>query len=631
MCWPRTMLWGAGVLLLAASGACVRLGPRGLSAADAGSIDGSGDGPAIVDGPTSVDGPVDGPATVSDGPAPVDGPMISDGPVMLDATTVLVSLQPVANQNAVIEGTPIDKVDVDNVTGDDRTNYGAAITYSCRFDRVVDGAIGASALPCSDLGAGATFAASTGILQWTPQLGQLGSFEVAITGTVGAAKSTVIFVLTVVADTRPTGLVIGQTVRVSIGLSGEANGDSNGHTVGLSANGRFVVYTSAASNLVPNDTNGVADVFVTDVLTRQTTRVSVDSHGAQGNGASDGSALGGSQSGIGISDDGYTIAFMSSATNLVASDTNGAPDVFWHDRRTKKTELASRGGSAFGATANGASQRAQVSADGRTIVFQSAGSDLVVGDTNGKDDCFRLDTQTSQLLLVSRDSSGTLGNADCNHPRISSDGNLIAFYSLATNLVANDTNGVNDAFLRNIGQGTTIRLSQLANGTQGDGHSYSPGFSGDLRFVTFHGNPTNLVIGEVDDNAAEDVFQVRLSDGVITRISKSGHNVPQQSDGRSYVSRQSNEGRFVSFNSLATNLFAGKVINNGLMDVFIKDTQTGQVYWASKGLSAALGNGASDRAYISRDGTHVAFESTATNLVSGDANGKKDIFVHRFR
>lgn len=477
------------LLLALATTSCVRLGPH--AGADGPALDGRVDTwrPSRPDGALRDGGPPDADLSVGldasgDAPGPVDGPLVSrdiprdiplvsldiplaaEGLLVPDGPSALLALRAVANQTAVFETTPITTVDVDNFTGDDKTANGVPINYSCRFDRQVDNVVSSAALPCLDLGAGATFDSATGTLNWTPRLGALGSYEIAIRGTAGLATDTVIFVITVVADHRPTGLAVGQTVRVSVGLGGEANGDSNGHTVGVSANGRFVVYTSVATNLVTGDTNGVADVFVTDVRTGETTRVSVDSNGVQGDGPSDGSVLGPAQSGIGISDDGYTVVFMSSATNFVTNDANGVPDIFWHDRRTGETQLASRSLAGVTSTANGASQRAQVSADGRYIVFQSAGSNLVAGDTNGKDDCFRFDTQNSQTRVVSRDSAGVLGNDHCNHPRISSDGNLVAFYSLANNLVAGDTNNTFDAFLHNVSQGVTRRISQRSDGTE---------------------------------------------------------------------------------------------------------------------------------------------------------------------
>ena len=162
--------------------------------------------------------------------------------------------------------------------------------------------------------------------------------------------------------------------------------------VRLTDAGRFVVFDSAASNLVPGDTNGVPDVFVHDLLTGTTERVSVDSAGGEANGQSVGPGIrGGSAFGARISGDGRLVAFDSIATNLVSGDTNTCgpfytdiagecPDVFVHDRLTGETVRVSV--DSGGAQANDASTDPDISADGSTIGFFSAASNLVVGDTN---------------------------------------------------------------------------------------------------------------------------------------------------------------------------------------------------------------------------------------------------------
>jgi Tol biopolymer transport system component len=176
----------------------------------------------------------------------------------------------------------------------------------------------------------------------------------------------------------------GQEVieRVSLGPGGvESNGYS--HDPVLSADGRFVAFTSNATNLVAGDTNRRSDVFVRDRETGTTERVSLGTNGRQGNGNSGEPAL---------SADGRFVAFISSAGNLVPDDTNGIADVFVHDRRTGATERVSIGLS--GSQPNSYSEEPALSADGRIVAFTSRATNLVPSDTNNAKDVFVHDRRT---------------------------------------------------------------------------------------------------------------------------------------------------------------------------------------------------------------------------------------------
>src|SRR2546430_2734284 len=168
-----------------------------------------------------------------------------------------------------------------------------------------------------------------------------------------------------------------------------------------------------------------------------TKRVSVDSHGAQGIGESDGDS---------ISADGRFVTFDSTASNLVGGDTNGVGDVFVRDRKTGKTKRVSV--NSHRAQANGESFAASISADGRFVAFLSSGSNLVGGDANGAGDGFVRDRKAGKTRRVSVDSHGAQGNAASFPPSISADGRFVAFTSLANNLVAGDTNSASDIFAR---------------------------------------------------------------------------------------------------------------------------------------------------------------------------------------
>src|SRR5437773_638062 len=288
------------------------------------------------------------------------------------------------------------------------------------------------------------------------------------------------------------------TERVSV-VSGGTEGNNASLGSALSADGRFVAFDSAAADLVAGGTNSVSDVFVHDRQTGGSERVSVAAGGAQGDGSS---GLVTFAFPPALSADGRFVAFVSFATNLVASDTNGATDVFVHDRQTGTTERVSV--ASDGTEGNAASAGATLSADGRFVAFHSAATNLVAGDTNGTNDVFVHDRQTGITERVSVASDGTQGNKASSYPALSADGRFVAFDSDATNLVAGDTNGTTDVFVHDRQTGTTERVSGASDGTQGNDASAGPALSADGRLVAFHSSATNLVAG--DANRAYDVF-----------------------------------------------------------------------------------------------------------------------------
>jgi murein DD-endopeptidase MepM/ murein hydrolase activator NlpD len=243
----------------------------------------------------------------------------------------------------------------------------------------------------------------------------------------------------------------GSIERLSISTTGEqANGAS--YDVGISGDGRYVAFTSVATNLVTNDTNRVTDIFVRDRETNQTFLASVNSDGAPGNGPSYSPS---------ISADGRFVAFISEATNMVASDTNGVDDVFVRDIRANTTEIVSRTWN--GALANGACRQPSISGDGRYIAYESDASNLVLNDTNGFADVFVYDRTTGLLQKISTGSNGEQANGSSHEPRISSYGLRIAFVSEASNLSANDTNGLPDIFVFSLAAPPVLGVSIAGN------------------------------------------------------------------------------------------------------------------------------------------------------------------------
>jgi Tol biopolymer transport system component len=242
----------------------------------------------------------------------------------------------------------------------------------------------------------------------------------------------------------------GTTERVDLSSSGdEANGDCKSPKLTISADGRFVAYASAASNLVPGDTNRRIDCFVRDRQSGSTDRISVSSTGDQGNDISLDPA---------ISADGRFVAFDSMATNLVPGKPAGS--VYVRDRLTGMTEWVAAG------------SLPSVSADGRFVAFHSAASDLVPNDTNRSVDCFVRDRLTGSTERISVTTSGdqALGG-DSIAPEISANGRFVAFVSEATNLVLGDTNGHSDVFVHDRLTQGTARVSLSSSREQGNAES----------------------------------------------------------------------------------------------------------------------------------------------------------------
>jgi Tol biopolymer transport system component len=371
-----------------------------------------------------------------------------------------------------------------------------------------------------------------------------------------------------------------ETTRVSVASDGTQANDLS-VLPAVSGDGRYVAFESDATNLVPGDANGRRDIFVRDRQVAETTRVSVASDGTQGS-----SEFGFSQGAdASISADGRFVAFQAGFTNLVAGDTNTCvslpnlppgecPDIFVHDRQTGQTTRVSV--ASDGTQANDQSFRPAISADGRYVAFASVASNLVPGDTNGAQgvflgtDIFVHDRQTGQTTRVSIASDGTQANRESFAPTVSADGRYVAFLSLASNLVARDSNGRRnpqlgqDVFVHDRLTGQTTRVSVASDGRQALGPSFDPSISADGRRVAFASDAANLVLMD----------------------------------------------------------------RNGVGDVFVRDRQAGTTVRVSVAADGTQANDSSSLPAISGDGAAVAFFSAATNLVAGDVNQTGDVFVH---
>ena len=430
------------------------------------------------------------------------------------------------------------------------------------------------------------------------------------------------------AAAMPTAAqVAGVVTRVSVSSTGaEANGASTTNSLtpmSISADGRFVSFNSGATNLVDGDTNGIPDVFVRDLLLGTTERVSVSSAGQQGSGGGTNATLG--SYGSALSADGRYVAFYSYSPNLVAGDTGGWVDVFVRDRVSGATERVSV--SSSNGSPNGASQYPSLSADGRYVVFQSAGTNLVSGDKNNQTDLFVRDRVARTTRRVSVSSTGKEGNgasaAGMGNQAISADGRYVVFQSLATNLVTGDTNGQMDIFLRDLWSNVTERVSVTATGGQADGYSAHASISADGRYVVFSSAAPNLAPA----GAPAGVLQVYVRDRQLgTTVCASVSDLGQAGD-RSTFSHAaiSGDGRFVTFQSGATNFVPGATTSG--YNVFVRDLALGMTTCPTAWSGGwGLGTGFPDVA-IDGDGSAIVFSSAGTNLVAGDSNGVTDVFL----
>jgi Tol biopolymer transport system component len=359
----------------------------------------------------------------------------------------------------------------------------------------------------------------------------------------------------------------GKTIRVSVSSSGAqakatAHPFGGSHAWAISSDGRYVVFVSDAPNLVAHDTNRATDVFVHDRITGRTTRASVSSRGRQASGGSDSPAL---------SADGRYVAFVSSATNLVRGDTNRQGDVFVHDRRTGKTVRVSVS-SAGRQAANFPSEEPALSADGRYVAFATAASNLVPHDTNGLEDIFVRDRRTGKTTRVSvtsreQQATGASTHTGSNAPLISGDGRYVAFHSDASNLVPGDTNRVFDIFVRDRLAGETSRVSVSSAGAQANAETLGWGsISADGRYVFFGSMASNLVADDTNDT--EDAFiRDRVAQTTILVSRSRGGQVGNGPSGP--PGGLSADNRYLVFGSWASNLVAND--HSPGPDVFVRD------------------------------------------------------------
>ena len=291
-----------------------------------------------------------------------------------------------------------------------------------------------------------------------------------------------------------------RTVRVSVSSSGrqavlsdrQYDWSADSGSPMISPDGRYVAFTSLAAGLVRGDTNRDGDAFVHDRRTGRTTRESVTPSGRQ-------SCCWYSHP-ADITPDGRFLLFTSGAKNLVPNDTDD-PDVFVRDRRRRRTTRISN--AAGGGRARGPSYAGAISDDGRHVAFMAEAPDLVPGDTNGKMDVFLHDRSRRSTARISLGPNGEQLAADTGLADLSGDGRRVLMNTDAP-LVADDTNGREDGYLRDLASGSTARVTVGDAGQQGGRRSGAIALTPDARYVVFWSNAARLVAG--DTNRRADVF-----------------------------------------------------------------------------------------------------------------------------
>jgi Tol biopolymer transport system component len=405
----------------------------------------------------------------------------------------------------------------------------------------------------------------------------------------------------------------GTTRRVSLaGPSGAPNGASHSADVLVAGTHILVAFASDATNLVSGDTNEAPDAFVRDVSTDTTTRESVDAAGGQAAGASAAPLL---------AADGGVATYVSNAQNLtVTPAAPGTADIYRRDRVSGALERVS--GPEGTGVADGAegSFSPALSAGGNLVAFSSQSPDLVPGDTNRTADVFLHDRYEGTTARVSVGNVGEQGNAGSTDPALSADGRWVAFASEASNLVTGDTNGVSDVFLRDVRQGRTTRIPRPADAESGP--ACQPAISGDgttVAYVVHNGGNC------VEDGTAAAVFAYRQ--GITTLVSAAPDGSP--GDGPSWEPVLSGDGLTVAFSSDAANLVDDD--SNSVTDVFVANLAAGgatpAVTRVSVGSDGVQADGPSASPSLSADGAHVAFASEADDLVPGDSNDDVEVFI----
>jgi VCBS repeat-containing protein len=330
-----------------------------------------------------------------------------------------------------------------------------------------------------------------------------------------------------------------------------------------------------------------------------------------------------------LSSDGRFVAFLSDASNLDPGDADAIQDVFVRDLQTATTTLVSRASGASGVKSNGNAYETAVSGDGRYVAFDSEATNLNADDADTGYDVYVRDLEAGTTTLVSRGdgATGAKGDRDSERPSLSGDGRLLAFQSGATNFDPNDGDFVLDVFVRDLETNVNTLVSRAsgAGGAPADEHCEAAAISTNGRFVAFESRASNL-----DPDDADHMFDVMVRDlqtDTTMLVSRASGATGAKSNGESFDIALSGDGRFAAFDSAATNLSPDDGDAN--QDVYVRDLQANTTTLVSRatGVSGAKSNGSAALPAVSDDGRFVAFVSDATNLDPSDGDTTPDVFV----
>jgi Tol biopolymer transport system component len=400
--------------------------------------------------------------------------------------------------------------------------------------------------------------------------------------------------------------------RILEGVSRSAGGElGNGSSFSahLSEDGRFVAFTSFATNLVPGDTNGEGDIFVKDRTTGAIVRASVSASGGQADATSTASK---------ISSDGRYVAFKTVATNLVPGDTNGQLDVFVKDLVTGALERVSV--AADGTEGNNFSDQCSLSGDGRYVAFRSWANNLVPNDTNGFWDIFVKDRVSGAIVRASTSAAGAPANRWSQEPSLSRDGRYVAFGSTAGNLVPEPANGQFQIYRKDLQTGAIVRVSVTAVGEQSREKCNFPDASSDGRFIAFQTVGSSLGPPRLG-------FNIYVKDVETGEIQTAGMRHPSAHGDEAAVTPSiSGDGRFVAHNGTDTK-WTGDIFDVRDWEIFVTDLRSGTQERTSNSLTGWRPGRGAFVPSISSDGSYVGFDSAAGNLIPDAVLGRAQVYV----
>ncbi len=427
-------------------------------------------------------------------------------------------------------------------------------------------------------------------------------------------------ILLLAAGHAPPARAAGTGIqRVSVSRAG-AQADRISTSAVISGDGHHVAFISFATTLVAGDVNDNPDAFVRDLRTGRVERVNVPGGERQ-------SYLG--IENVAISRTGRYAAFSTAAPDVVPGDTNGAPDVFVRDRTagpTTRVSVPAAGGQANGASGIGPGA---LSGDGRYVVFWSAATNLVPGDTNQGEDFFVRDLKRGTTTRVDVSTAGKQGNQRGIAGRqaaISADGRYVAFLSPATNLVPGDTNEATDVFVRDRRLGRTGRLSISTAGAQAAQRSDEVAISAGGRYVGFRSWAPNLVAGSPGTDPGIYVRDMVAHTTERVSLTTTGAPLNREASGVSL----SADGRYVTFHTAADAVTPGTA-DPPVFDAYVRDRRRATTTRIPVTPDGRAVNGHSYGTTLSADGRRAAFTSAASDLVPGDTNNEPDAFVRRLR